>query len=276
MLCYARPQEPIHFARQVEKPQQAIAAIIARGEHPRSEQFTAKWQQFKQIFCDTQHGKCGYCEHDTWTSYHGDVEHFAPKAGIDELHPSLQGPTMPAQAGDTPPHPAQRVCERGYWWLAYAWHNYLFACARCNQVHKRNIFPVDPRQNPREPAFDVEETPLLLNPYEQGLNPADHIRFSDQGEIYDRSVRGWETIRTCRLDRIALTTARRDKARRAHWLARKLLTAVERPSLLEEAIRELRELGDETRPFAGMVRIIFEHETHIAWSDAMAAWPGQS
>lgn len=274
MLSFARPQEPPNFARQVEKPKQDIAAIVARGLHPRSEQFTAKWQPFKQIFCDTQHGKCGYCEHDTLVSYHGDVEHFAPKAGIDEIHPSL--PATPEQAGDPPPHPVQRVCQRGYWWLAYAWHNYLFACARCNQVHKRSIFPVDPRQNPRAPAPDVEETPLLLNPYEPGLNPADHLRFSEQGAIYDRTVRGWETIRTCRLDRIALTTARRDKARRAYGLARKLLRTSEQPLLLEETIGELRELGDETRPFAGMVRIIFEHETQIAWSDAMAAWPGQS
>jgi hypothetical protein len=55
-------------------------------------------------------GKCAYCESPTDTVAHGDVEHFRPKSK--------------------------------YWWLAYCYDNYLYACQICNQVHKGDEFPV--------------------------------------------------------------------------------------------------------------------------------------
>ena len=47
-------------------------------------------------------GKCAYCESPTDTVAHGDVEHYRPKSK--------------------------------YWWLAYCYDNYLYACQICNQV----------------------------------------------------------------------------------------------------------------------------------------------
>jgi hypothetical protein len=55
-------------------------------------------------------GKCAYCESPTDTVAHGDVEHYRPKSK--------------------------------YWWLAYCYDNYLYACQICNQVHKGDEFPV--------------------------------------------------------------------------------------------------------------------------------------
>jgi hypothetical protein len=55
-------------------------------------------------------GKCAYCESPTDTVAHGDVEHFRPKSK--------------------------------YWWLAYCYDNYVFACQICNQVHKGDEFPI--------------------------------------------------------------------------------------------------------------------------------------
>ena len=55
-------------------------------------------------------GKCAYCESPTDTVAHGDVEHFRPKSK--------------------------------YWWLAYCYDNYLYACQICNQVHKGDEFPI--------------------------------------------------------------------------------------------------------------------------------------
>jgi hypothetical protein len=55
-------------------------------------------------------GKCAYCESPTDTVAHGDVEHFRPKSV--------------------------------YWWLAYCYDNYVFACQICNQVFKGDEFPV--------------------------------------------------------------------------------------------------------------------------------------
>jgi hypothetical protein len=55
-------------------------------------------------------GKCAYCESPTDTVAHGDVEHFRPKSK--------------------------------YWWLAYCYDNYLYSCQICNEVHKKDEFPV--------------------------------------------------------------------------------------------------------------------------------------
>ncbi|MGX5843690.1 hypothetical protein ACWGTI_23505 [Mesorhizobium sp. ArgA1] len=73
---------------------------------------SAKWKSAKtKVRADTA-GKCAYCEAATSTVAHGDVEHFRPK-GI-------------------------------YWWLAYDFDNYLFACQICNQIYKSDSFPVTP------------------------------------------------------------------------------------------------------------------------------------
>lgn len=55
-------------------------------------------------------GKCAYCESPTDSVAHGDVEHYRPKSK--------------------------------YWWLAYCYDNFLYACQICNQVHKGDEFPV--------------------------------------------------------------------------------------------------------------------------------------
>jgi len=66
---------------------------------------TAKTQLKKESF-----GKCAYCEANTDVVAHGDVEHYRPKSI--------------------------------YWWLAYTYDNYLFACQICNQTYKSDHFPI--------------------------------------------------------------------------------------------------------------------------------------
>jgi uncharacterized protein (TIGR02646 family) len=61
-------------------------------------------------------GKCAYCESPTDTVAHGDVEHFRPKSV--------------------------------YWWLAYCYDNYLYSCQICNQVFKKDHFPVHASAGP--------------------------------------------------------------------------------------------------------------------------------
>lgn len=56
------------------------------------------------------HGKCAYCESRYDISGPVDIEHFRPKAGIDNV----------------PGH-------RGYWWLAGEWTNLLPSCLDCNR-----------------------------------------------------------------------------------------------------------------------------------------------
>jgi uncharacterized protein (TIGR02646 family) len=68
------------------------------------------WKPAKRQLRAEAAGKCAYCEAATSVVAHGDVEHFRPKSV--------------------------------YWWLAYCYDNYLFACQICNQVYKGNEFPV--------------------------------------------------------------------------------------------------------------------------------------
>lgn len=65
----------------------------------------AKTQLKKESF-----GKCAYCEANTEVVAHGDVEHYRPKSV--------------------------------YWWLAYTYDNYLYACQICNQIYKSDNFPI--------------------------------------------------------------------------------------------------------------------------------------
>ncbi len=82
------------------------------------------------------HGKaCAYCQGQLTPSDRGDVEHFRPKSA--------------------------------YWWLAYAFDNYLLSCARCNRVRKGPRFPLAPGEAGLDygDGRDVDsEKQLLLDP----------------------------------------------------------------------------------------------------------------
>ena len=85
-------------------------------------------------------GKCAYCESPTDTVAHGDVEHFRPKSK--------------------------------YWWLAYCYDNYLYACQICNQVHKSDEFPVHATTGAwAGPALPAPPTPAGLAALAEKLTP---------------------------------------------------------------------------------------------------------
>lgn len=70
---------------------------------------TSFWKNAKVQLKSETHGKCAYCDADTDVVCHGDVEHYRPKSV--------------------------------YWWLAYTYDNFLFACQLCNQIYKGDNFP---------------------------------------------------------------------------------------------------------------------------------------
>src|SRR5262249_32101415 len=156
------------------------------------------WKQHKDTFIEAQRRKCGYCE--TFAINHpGAVEHYAPKSRIEELaeEGTEEVPGISVAGRKTPP-----VSDRGYWWLAYSWENWLFSCERCNTGWKRCLFPV--RESPRllPPRYEASETPLLLDPF-GSIDAVEHLEFSRVGQIFARnaSERGNATIKTCGLDR---------------------------------------------------------------------------
>lgn len=68
------------------------------------------WKPAKEQLKQETHGKCAYCEAEIGVVAYGDVEHFRPKSR--------------------------------YWWLAYCYDNYLYACQICNQQYKSDDFPI--------------------------------------------------------------------------------------------------------------------------------------
>ena len=88
----------------------SLELIEARATGNPIEFKSTVWKAAKPQLKVETGGKCAYCESPTDTVAHGDVEHFRPKSK--------------------------------YWWLAYCYDNYLYACQICNQVHKGDEFPV--------------------------------------------------------------------------------------------------------------------------------------
>lgn len=88
----------------------SLELIRARAAGGTIEFKSSVWKEAKPQLKVETGGKCAYCESPTDTVAHGDVEHFRPKSK--------------------------------YWWLAYCYDNYVYACQICNQVHKGDEFPI--------------------------------------------------------------------------------------------------------------------------------------
>lgn len=143
------------------------------------------------------HGKCAYCEQKIFGDQYGDIEHFRPKARVDD---EKNGKPIKIQIdGDTKNHP-------GYYWLTYDCKNLLPSCIRCNQEGKRNFFPVDGFRACR-PGEVVEEKPLLIHPCFD--NPEEHLEMDDLGIFIAKSDRGETCIRIFGLNDRGLPDERR-------------------------------------------------------------------
>jgi len=118
---------PIGFrgAKRIQRTEELIAAFQAEAFDFQS----TFWKPAKQQLKKESAGKCAYCEAPTSVVAHGDVEHFRPKAV--------------------------------YWWLAYCYENYTYACQICNQTFKGDRFPVE---GPAMQAGDLTMAAELTRP----------------------------------------------------------------------------------------------------------------
>lgn len=97
--------------------------------------------------------KCAYCESPVTATAHGDVEHFRPKSI--------------------------------YWWLAYCYDNFLFACQICNQLYKGDHFPINTNQRMSCPiailanTTDPEISTMAGNLAPDPLNDAEGLPMLD-------------------------------------------------------------------------------------------------
>jgi hypothetical protein len=152
------------------KKRAEAAARDANVEYPEFRQKITLQKDLKDYLLRCFDGRCAYCEARIETVSHGEVEHYRPKAKVEEdgTHP-------------------------GYYWLAYDERNYFPACSKCNGARaKMNHFPLaEGSQRARCPEDSIAlERPLLLNPYEDDF--LEHLTFEQvfAGEFLSCTVKG--------------------------------------------------------------------------------------
>jgi uncharacterized protein (TIGR02646 family) len=190
----------------------------------------------KELLRQLQHGKCCFCEDYIAHVEHGDVEHFRPKGGfqIDEQQ-SLQTP--------------------GYYWLAYNFDNLFYCCQICNQVYKKNYFPLadeTSRVRSHTQNFRVEES-LLIHP--EVDEPNQHLTFIDEViKPLNGSRKGIETIKRTGLDRPEL-----EDDRFVYLKTLRILAAVARGDGPQSTIAQqhFKDISKPTAVYSLMVRANF-------------------
>ncbi len=182
-----------------KKGKDAAAALIDRynkGERAfKSEDFDSNIYghvDVKAALIAIQDDKCCFCESKIRHISFGDVEHFRPKAGWIQANEPLNKP--------------------GYYWLAYDWSNLFLSCQICNQLYKKNYFPltdITTRATSHNSNIALE-TPVFINPSNE--NPEEFIHFNEEIPVaIDNNLRGVETIQKLGLDRAILNEDRRTK-----------------------------------------------------------------
>jgi uncharacterized protein (TIGR02646 family) len=141
-------QENWDAARQGEEVETAKSKARKKAISAKS----TVWGQLSSVLSKRSHGKCWYCETNELRS-DNPIDHFRPKGKVAEC----------------PAHP-------GYWWLAFDWKNYRFACTYCNSRRievetaggKQDHFPVftPPDWNKSE-GDNNRERPKLLDPTDE-------------------------------------------------------------------------------------------------------------
>ena len=114
--------------------ERALLELERAGKDPSS----AVWKNAKDQLRAESAGKCAYCEGKADHVAHCDVEHYRPKTT--------------------------------YWWLAYCYDNYVFACQICNQKFKGSKFPTTGPQL-AGPAVDSTSTDAALDALAGTLGP---------------------------------------------------------------------------------------------------------
>jgi uncharacterized protein (TIGR02646 family) len=224
------------------------------GEKIATKDFPSHWSEksIKDALFEIHNGKCCFCERARDKAREPDVEHFRPKAKVteDATHP-------------------------GYWWLAFDWDNFLWACKACNEEYKRNHFPLsDPSTRVRVEGGDLSgEESLLLNPAQD--NCEQFFRYdwiSAPGlmvkmDAVDADPRARTTIEILGLNRQDLLEERN---RHLEYILRAVAVGIivgrDQAALEErknESIGKLKDLISPKSQFSGLARAYFS-SMHLA------------
>jgi uncharacterized protein (TIGR02646 family) len=217
----------------------SMELIAEYGRGVRAFKFDAKiygHKTVKEALKKAQHDKCFLCESKISHIAHGDVEHFRPKAGYRQ------------SAGG-------RLETPGYYWLAYEWSNLFLACQICNQVFKKNLFPL---ANPAARATSHKksvsrEDPLFIDPTKRP-DPEKLISFRQEvPHPVNNDPRGQATIEGLGLKRQKLNERRFEH----YELLRSLyeLVQMNRPEPESSKARRLLDrMVQDAAPYASMAR----------------------
>jgi hypothetical protein len=256
VIRHSAPPIPAGFP-----PAKIKAAIDALEQSDGAATVEEHWRDYKNTFRSAQHNKCGWCEVID-TSSHGAIDHYAPKGAVASI----------AAVG----HETENVSGRrhepgiqhnpGYWWRAFDWDNWIYACTVCNSTWKHIFFPVQEDPHPKPDGKQRKNyTPLLLHPLvpDPAPDPEDHLDYDDGGQIRERagSLRGRATINTLLLDRESLRSARKQVADNVIAWCRFALLSRDR----NEALYQLHKLGLPSHPFAGLVRSLIRQKLRVSW-----------
>jgi hypothetical protein len=150
LLRRLRTSEAIPPAFRGERRIAKMATLLASPSSER--RFDAGyWKAAKQQLKLESGGKRAYCEAPAAAVAHGDVEHFRPKTV--------------------------------YWWLAYCYDNYVYACQICNQVSKGDAFPTRAARMPEpvvaDGATDEERVRFIRCLAPDPLNEPDGLAWAE-------------------------------------------------------------------------------------------------
>lgn len=248
-----RPKAPAKLASQeIKDIKKSIEDKISAGRRVKSKDFENYWNDpdvqggIKRTLFAFHHGKCCYCERKRELTRESDVEHYRPKAKVH----------------GEPTH-------KGYWWLAYEWKNYLFACKPCNQSHKQSYFPLLTGGRRAHLPSDAlkSEKPALINPLDE--DPSKFIGFVwiEIGRKYlvkavglDDEGRGTETIRLTGINRATLAEERGEDVISLDALALGIKLALDKGAIekVEELATDISTVTASDMSFAGFARFFFK------------------
>jgi uncharacterized protein (TIGR02646 family) len=240
VILLTRPPQPTELEAQAARRQAELSETAVEGGFKTQRRFqfdSSIWTAAREPLQEASFGKCAYCETRVGPAAPAEVDHFRPRRRAEGLH-----------KGEI--HPDH------YWWLAYAWDNFVLSCRNCHRA-KRNRFPVrGPRVERGDPI--TAEQPLLLDPCASD-KPSEHLWFEDDGRVRPISERGDVTIEVLALNRPGLVEARRNVAQETLALL----------ATVDHVAADLRAMltGPEAE-YAGLRRQILEH--HLSRTGAKA------
>lgn len=290
MIGYARPTPPDRYAqdRALRSGRRAVLKAIAEGKAPDFDAHARAWRSYKRHLLPAQEGKCAFCDVRILGRQPGQVEHFAPKAAVHALDkPGVEDPSDGRATGrKTTP-----LSDRGYWWLAFEWENWLVACERCNVAWKRNLFPVQAPAGARilPPSPLAGERPLLLNPFDAHPVEDGHIAYLSSGQIQGETAEGKQTTQALGLERASLTQDRApvyqdtleliDDYRRCMSALHSATRTADQARIRKEARKKLQRLAEKACPnreFAGVARFVVMKTLGLRFDDLRPYLPATS